>query len=93
MLKLSKTLRLLSKSFWMASLLGCAHFPELHPHLIFLSASTCTEYAVVNQADSCNMTYIPIKDWPIEHCDKFTALPPEDIAALKEYQKKQCTTQ
>lgn len=70
---------------------GCVTFPRLHPHLISIKDDKCIEYVVQNQADACNITYVKSTEWPLDHCDVFTALPPEDVAALKEYQKTVCT--
>lgn len=88
MQNLYKIVKLLSLSFLMVS---CAHFPELHPHLISIKDGKCVEYDCTQ--DSCNTTCTIKQEWPMDHCDLFTALPPEDIAALKVYQKKMCTTQ
>lgn len=68
---------------------GCASFPNLHPHLISLKDNVCVEYEC--SQDACNTTCTLKQEWPLDHCDLYTALPPEDIAALKVYQKNVCT--
>jgi hypothetical protein len=69
---------------------GCTSFPKLHPHILSLKNSKCGEYKVVQQTDACNIKYEFVQWHPLEYCEGFFALPPEDIAALREYQKAQC---
>lgn len=90
MLKTLSLKRMQKLSFLTISLCGCTHFPEMHPHLISVKDGKCVEYQVESQTDACNIVYSLKQEWPLEHCDLFTALPPEDIAALKVYQKKVC---
>lgn len=89
MLKLWKKKKKLSCLCLITSLLGCQNFPKIRPHLISIKDGVCVEYEC--SQDSCNTTCTLKKEWPLEHCDLFTALPPEDIAALKTYQKNVCT--
>lgn len=81
----------LSLLFLMANISGCASFPKLHPYLISIKDQKCIEYEVQNQSDACNATYVKKQEWPLSHCDIYTALPPEDVAALLEYKKSVCT--
>lgn len=84
-LNLKKTLKL---SFCLISITACQSFPKLSPHLISISDNKCIEYQC--SQDACSTICTVKQEWPLSHCDLFTALPPEDVAALKEYQKSVC---
>lgn len=89
-----RLLKLVSSFLILVSLISCAQFPKLHPHLIVYqpdkSQLLCGEYEVVKQDNVCSIEY-KFKQWhPIEHCNGYFSLPPEDIIALKNYQAFQC---
>lgn len=75
--------------FFISLLIGCAGFPELHPHMITLKNGVCTSYPVI-KTDVCNISVGPGIDLPLSACDGFYAFPPSDMTAVLEYQKQQC---
>ena len=65
---------------------GCAGVPEISPHVIDSDISECREYKIVNP-DTLEVK--KVKDWPIEHCNGFWAVPPEQARLWKEWLLKQ----
>jgi hypothetical protein len=67
-------------------ILSCASAPQVTPHVIDTQLQECREYKVVN-TDTLEVR--KVKDWPIQHCEGFWAIPPEEAALLKAWYLKQ----
>lgn len=77
-------------SLTVASLSGCAGFPDIHPHVIRLKDGKCGEYEIIRKSNACEIAY-KFKEWHnIEKCEGFFALSAEDVGKLKAYQKSSC---
>lgn len=78
-----------AKTFLMVLLVSsvvgsCGSIPEVKPYLISPKNNVCGEYY---QSSKDPVEY-KFKKWhPIEDCEGFFALSPEDVAALREYYK------
>jgi hypothetical protein len=73
-------------------MVSCASFPHLHPYALSIKNNMCAEYKVKKQTDVCSIEYVFVKWHPLSDCEGYFALPPEDIAALRDYQKGHCAS-
>lgn len=61
---------------------GCASTPPVTPHVIDTDLLECREYEVVN-TDTLQLR--KKADWPIQHCNGFWAMPPNEAALWKKW--------
>jgi hypothetical protein len=71
---------------------GCVGFPTLTPYILSVKNGQCGEYQSVGTESSCSENFQFVKWHPMSDCDGFYALSAQDVANLKAYQKKQCSS-
>ena len=77
------------------AIISCDDSPELTPHFVDVDLQECREYEII---DKKAMIIKKKKDWPIEHCNGFFAIPADQARAWKEYyikkrEQKSCQAQ
>lgn len=79
-----RLLNLVKISLMAAVLSSCkvSDFPEVHPHRINLKNGACGEYKEVSRKP---LKYQFVQWLPIESCENFFAISPDETAALREY--------
>jgi hypothetical protein len=75
--------------------ISCEDSPDMTPHFVDVDLQECREYEII---DKKAMIIKKKKDWPIDHCNGFFAIPADQARAWKEYyikkrEQKSCQTQ